>query len=166
HVVTGCKRRNPSSNSKGPQRKKNRGPERQLNKRGLPSSSNLNCHLNKKLRQSEESIQQREAGPYHLCPRNKVTKEASSRSSRGEMQDQGGTVRSRGERYKRSSPYNQSRHYRQQSKHQSKPEQEPRNGRSSRQSPRKVETPDNMIARRRTERQRVGGPHRLKSSLE
>ncbi|GFY64324.1 hypothetical protein TNIN_360831 [Trichonephila inaurata madagascariensis] len=54
------------------------------------------------------------------------------------MQAQGGPVRSRRERCKRPNPYNQSRHYRKQSKHQGrqKPKQEPRNERSSCQSPR------------------------------
>ncbi|GFT60754.1 hypothetical protein TNCV_3286681 [Trichonephila clavipes] len=56
HEATGFKRRNPSSRSVGPQRKRNRGPERQLNKRGLPSSSNSNCPLNKKIQQSEASF--------------------------------------------------------------------------------------------------------------
>ncbi|GFY77266.1 hypothetical protein TNIN_236191 [Trichonephila inaurata madagascariensis] len=58
HEVTGCKRRDPSSRSEGPQKKENRGPERQMNKI-------------------------RKTGLYHLCPRNRVTKEADSRSSEG-----------------------------------------------------------------------------------
>ncbi|GFY74276.1 hypothetical protein TNIN_475221, partial [Trichonephila inaurata madagascariensis] len=47
-----------------------------------------------------------------------------------------GPVRSRGELFKRPSPYNQSRHYRQESKYQcgQQPEQDPRKGRSSRHS--------------------------------
>ncbi|GFY65630.1 uncharacterized protein TNIN_223731 [Trichonephila inaurata madagascariensis] len=140
HEVTGCERRNPLQLSERPQRK-NRGPERQLNNRGLPSShtSNSNCPLNKKLRQSKESFQKRETGPYHLRSRNRVTKEKGFRSLGGKMQVQGGPFRSIGERFKKPSPYNQSRHYRQQSKHQGRhqPEQEPRNGRSSSQSLRK-----------------------------
>ncbi|GFY79508.1 hypothetical protein TNIN_251 [Trichonephila inaurata madagascariensis] len=107
HEVSGCKRRNPSSRSEGPQRKRNRGPERQLNKRGLPSSSNPKCPLNKKLRQSEVSLHQRETGLYHLRPRNKITKEAGSRTLRVEMQTQGGPFRSRGERFQKPSPYRQ-----------------------------------------------------------
>ncbi|GFS60852.1 hypothetical protein TNIN_83931 [Trichonephila inaurata madagascariensis] len=103
-----------------------------MNKRGLASSSNSNCPLNKKRQESKESLQKRETDPYHLRPRNRVTKEAGSRSSGGEMH-----VWSRVERFKKPSPYNQSRHYRQQFKHQGrqKPEQNPRNGRSSRHSP-------------------------------
>ncbi|GFV33774.1 hypothetical protein TNCV_4568891 [Trichonephila clavipes] len=60
-----------------------------------------------------------------------------SRPSGGEVQVQGGPVRSRGKGLKRPSPYNQSRHYRQQSKHQGcqKPGKDPRNGRSNRHSP-------------------------------
>ncbi|GFS28630.1 hypothetical protein TNIN_41611 [Trichonephila inaurata madagascariensis] len=37
----------------------------------------------------QEMVTQRETGPFHLRPRNKVTIEAGSRSSRGEMQAQG-----------------------------------------------------------------------------
>ncbi|GFX20697.1 hypothetical protein TNCV_77551 [Trichonephila clavipes] len=88
--VKECKRRNPSSRSEGPQRKKNRGPGRQMNKRGLPSSANSNWPLNKKRRESKESLQQRDTDPYHLRPRNRVTKEAGSRPSGGEVQVQGG----------------------------------------------------------------------------
>ncbi|GFY64746.1 uncharacterized protein TNIN_355801 [Trichonephila inaurata madagascariensis] len=85
-----------SIRSGGPLRK-NRGPKRQLKKRELPSSSNSNCLLNKKLRQSEATLQQRETIPYHLRLRNRVTKEAGNRSSGGKMEAQGGPVRSRGE---------------------------------------------------------------------
>ncbi|GFX82859.1 hypothetical protein TNCV_2958151 [Trichonephila clavipes] len=87
--------------------KKNRGLKKQMNKRGLPSSANSNWPLNKKLRECKESFQQRETGLYHIRPRNRVTKEAGSRPSGGEVQVQGGPVRSRGELFKRPSPYNQ-----------------------------------------------------------
>ncbi|GFT56098.1 transposable element Tcb2 transposase [Trichonephila clavipes] len=164
HELTGCKRRNSSSRSEGLQRKKNKGPERQLNKRGLPSSSNSNYPLNKKLRQSEASPPQRETGPYHLRPRNKVTKEAGYRSSRGEMRALGGPVRSRGGGCKRPNSYNQCGHYRQQSKQQGrqKQEQEPRNGGSSRQSPRQSQNS------RQQDRQETNGTPEIRrtASLE
>ncbi|GFT39772.1 hypothetical protein TNCV_4869411 [Trichonephila clavipes] len=41
-----------------------------MNKRELPSSANSYWPLNKKRRESKESLQQRETGPYHLRPRN------------------------------------------------------------------------------------------------
>ncbi|GFY77715.1 hypothetical protein TNIN_374551, partial [Trichonephila inaurata madagascariensis] len=84
-------------------------------------------------------LHQRETGPYNLRPRNKFTKESGSRSSRGEMQAQGGPVRSRGERFQKPRPYSQNRRFRQKAKHQGhqEPEQEPRNGRSIRQSQRR-----------------------------
>ncbi|GFY80180.1 hypothetical protein TNIN_251521 [Trichonephila inaurata madagascariensis] len=100
--VTGCKKRNPSSRSAGPERKRNRRPERKANKRSLASSSNSNWPLKKRLRESKESLQQGRTSPFHLRPRNKVTKEAVSRPSRGAVQ--GGPVRSRGELFRRSSP--------------------------------------------------------------
>ncbi|GFW38556.1 hypothetical protein TNCV_4149281 [Trichonephila clavipes] len=61
--VRGCKR-NPSSWSKGPQRERNRGQEREINKRKLPSSANSNWPLKKKRRESKESLQQRETGLF------------------------------------------------------------------------------------------------------
>ncbi|GFX77398.1 hypothetical protein TNCV_2955961 [Trichonephila clavipes] len=53
------------------------------------------------------------------------------------MQAQGGPDWSRGERFQKLSPYRQQsqRQYRQQSQRQGREKQEPRNGRSSRQSP-------------------------------
>ncbi|GFY37482.1 hypothetical protein TNIN_277001 [Trichonephila inaurata madagascariensis] len=77
--VTGCKRKTPSSRSGRPQRKRNKGPERQVYKRGVPSSINSNGPFRKKIRQAETSLQQREIGPYNLRPRDKVDKEAGSR---------------------------------------------------------------------------------------
>ncbi|GFY46344.1 hypothetical protein TNIN_269441 [Trichonephila inaurata madagascariensis] len=113
--MTRCKRRHPSSRSEGLQRTR---PDREMNKRKLSSSANSNWPLNKKLRESKESLQQGKTGSYHLRPRNKVTKEAGSSPSGGEVPVQRGSVQSRGELFKRPSPYNQSRHFRQQSKHQ------------------------------------------------
>ncbi|GFS59246.1 hypothetical protein TNIN_240621 [Trichonephila inaurata madagascariensis] len=99
------------------------------------ASFNSKGPLRKKIRQSEAPLQQRKTGLYNLRPRNKVNKESASRSSRGEMQAQGGPVRSRRQWFQKPSQY------RQKSKHQGRqePEQEPRNRRSSRQSPRRCQ---------------------------
>ncbi|GFY76169.1 hypothetical protein TNIN_498531 [Trichonephila inaurata madagascariensis] len=61
-----------------------------MNNRGLPSSANSSWPLNKKRLESKESLQRRETDPYHLRPRNRVTKEAGSKTSGGEVQVQGG----------------------------------------------------------------------------
>ncbi|GFY04174.1 hypothetical protein TNCV_1199521 [Trichonephila clavipes] len=143
HEVTGCKR-TPSSRSGGPQQKRNKGTERQLRNRGVPSSFHSKGPLGKKIRQFEASFQQRETGQYNLRPRNKVNKESRSRSSKGA---QGGPVRSRRERFQKSSQY------RHKSKHQGRqePEQEPRNRRSSHPSPRRCRNS------RQQERQEMSG---------
>ncbi|GFX14065.1 hypothetical protein TNCV_612701 [Trichonephila clavipes] len=134
--VTGCKRRNPSSRSEGPQRKRNKISDREINKRKLPSLATSNWPLPPKRRESKEPLQQGRTEPYHLRPRNRVTKEASSRPSRGEVQVQGGPVWFRGELFKRPSPYNHSRHSRQESKYQGQQQsqQNQKNGRSSHHS--------------------------------
>ncbi|GFU52078.1 hypothetical protein TNCV_3225001 [Trichonephila clavipes] len=140
------KRRNPSSRSEGPQRK-NKGPERQVYKRGLPSSSNSNGPFNKKLEQSEASIQQRETGPYHLRPRNRFIKEAGSRSSGVDNLDISTDTRV-------TSSWSRSRGT---DDPAVKVQDKVDNPKS---------TQDSKIARKRMEGQRVGGPQRLKSSLE
>ncbi|GFW47083.1 hypothetical protein TNCV_55361 [Trichonephila clavipes] len=85
--MTGYKRKTLTSRSGGPQRKRNKDPERQIYNRGVPSSANT--PFRKKIRQDETSLQQRDIGPYNLRPRVKVNKEDGFRSSKGEMQDQG-----------------------------------------------------------------------------
>ncbi|GFW39606.1 hypothetical protein TNCV_3187771 [Trichonephila clavipes] len=114
---------------------------------------------------SSGSLQQRKTGPYHLRPRNRNTTEAGFRSSGGEMQVEEGPVRCRGERFKKPSPYNQSRHYMLQFKHQGhqKPDQDPRNVRSS--CPGQSRESRHKIARRQMEGQRVGGPYHWKFLL-
>ncbi|GFY69167.1 hypothetical protein TNIN_455771 [Trichonephila inaurata madagascariensis] len=89
--VTGYKRKAHTSRSGGPQRKRNKGPERQVYKRGILSSVNSNTPSRKKIRQAEKTLQERDIGPYNLWPRIKVSKAAGSRSSRGETKgDQSG----------------------------------------------------------------------------
>ncbi|GFX30393.1 hypothetical protein TNCV_3460441 [Trichonephila clavipes] len=78
----------------------------------------------KKIWPAETSLQQREVGPYNLRPRVKVNKEAGSRSSRGEMQDEGGSIRSRGKRFQEPRPYSKNSSYRQESRRQSSQESE------------------------------------------
>ncbi|GFY37524.1 hypothetical protein TNIN_190191 [Trichonephila inaurata madagascariensis] len=75
-------------------------------------------------------------GQYNWRPRGE---KAVSRSSRGQMQDQGVPVRFRGRRFQESRPYNKDQRYKQQSTHQNRQEQEQemRRGRSSRQSSRR-----------------------------
>ncbi|GFS35931.1 hypothetical protein TNIN_100671 [Trichonephila inaurata madagascariensis] len=79
--------------------------------------------------------QELEICPYNLRPR--VKKEAESRSSREEMHDQEGPVRSRGSRFQEPRPYNKDPSYKQQSRRQSpqEKEQEPRSEQLSRQNP-------------------------------
>ncbi|GFV42117.1 hypothetical protein TNCV_3544441 [Trichonephila clavipes] len=64
HEVTECKRTTSSSRSGGTTTKTEQGPERQLNKRGAPSSFNSNGHFRNKIRQYETPLQLREISPY------------------------------------------------------------------------------------------------------
>ncbi|GFX03399.1 hypothetical protein TNCV_4634111 [Trichonephila clavipes] len=127
--VIGCKRRIPPSWSAGPERKKTRRPERETHKRGLSSSATSTRPLKKRFRESKESLQKRRASSCNLHPRSKVTKEDCSRPSGRAVQAQGGPVRYRREPFRRSIPYNQRGHSKQQGRQQ--PELSQRNGRSS-----------------------------------
>ncbi|GFY68742.1 hypothetical protein TNIN_24261 [Trichonephila inaurata madagascariensis] len=126
--VTRYKRSIPTSRSGGPQRKRSKGPERQVDKRRVSSSVNSYTPSRKKFWQAETTLQDRDIGPHNLWIR--VKKAAESRSSRGEMHDQGGPVRSRERKFQDPRPYNKNPSYRQQSRRQSRQEQEqePRSG--------------------------------------
>ncbi|GFT82496.1 hypothetical protein TNCV_4173401 [Trichonephila clavipes] len=107
----GYKRSIHTSRLGGPERKCEKGPVTQGDKRRLPSSSNYSTHSRKRFRQAEASIRELDIGRYNLWPRGK--KEAESRPSRGQMQDQGGPVRSKGRRFQESRPYNKDQRYKQ-----------------------------------------------------
>ncbi|GFY73276.1 hypothetical protein TNIN_228661 [Trichonephila inaurata madagascariensis] len=139
---------------------------------GSPKSSsktNSTWPLKERFRESKESLQQGRTNPYHLRPRNKVTKEAGSRPSEEESwkskRDQSGPA----ENYLRG----QARTIRVDTP-ASSPDNKVANSRSRVKVmedpviafPDKVDTPDSKIARRLMEVQRVGGPHHLKSILE
>ncbi|GFT43044.1 hypothetical protein TNCV_3768871 [Trichonephila clavipes] len=136
--VTGHKRSIHTSGSGGTLRKRSKGPVKQGNKRTLPSSAESSTRSRKGIRKAEALIQERDIGRYNLRPR--IQKAAESRSSRGEMRDQGGPVWSRGRRFQDPRPYiKKNPSYRQQTRRQSRQEQEQelRSGRSSRQCPRR-----------------------------
>ncbi|GFU24327.1 hypothetical protein TNCV_4330121 [Trichonephila clavipes] len=144
----GYKRSIHTSRSEGPERKRSKGSVRQGDKRRLLASANSSTHSRKRSRQAEASIQERDIGQYNL--RHRIRKEAESRPSRGEMQDQGGPVRSRGRRFQVPRPYNKDPSYKQQSRRQSCQGQEPKSRQSSRQSP-------HRRGARQQQRQEMGG---------
>ncbi|GFY58993.1 hypothetical protein TNIN_406521 [Trichonephila inaurata madagascariensis] len=75
-----------------PERKRGKRLVRQGDKRRLPSSAKTSNRSRKRFRQGEASIQERGISQYNLRSR----KNTESRSSRGEMQHQGGPVWPRG----------------------------------------------------------------------
>ncbi|GFY56604.1 hypothetical protein TNIN_237271 [Trichonephila inaurata madagascariensis] len=112
--MMGYKRSINTSRSGGPERKRSKGPIRQGDKRRLPASAHSSTH---------SSILVFYSFQYNLRPR--IKKAAESRPSRGEMQDQGGPVRSRGRRFQESRPYSKKNtNYKQQTRRQSRQEQE------------------------------------------
>ncbi|GFY64938.1 hypothetical protein TNIN_78791 [Trichonephila inaurata madagascariensis] len=107
--VMGYKRPIHTSRSGGPERKRGKGPHRQGDKRRLPSSANYSTHSRKRFRQAEALIEELDIGRYNL--RLRVKKEAESRPSRGQMQDQRGPVQTKGRRFQESRPYNKDQRY-------------------------------------------------------
>ncbi|GFY52846.1 hypothetical protein TNIN_438841 [Trichonephila inaurata madagascariensis] len=60
------KRSIPTSWSRGPERKRGKGPVTQVDKRRLTSSANSSNHSRKNFQQAEASIQERSIGQYNL----------------------------------------------------------------------------------------------------
>ncbi|GFY68595.1 hypothetical protein TNIN_483381 [Trichonephila inaurata madagascariensis] len=128
-----------------------------MNKRGLPFSTNSNYPLNKKRRESKDHFSKGKQALTTYVPEI-VTKEAGSKPSGGEVQVQGGPIRSRGELFKKPSPYRVDN-----------PNRSPNTRVASSQSRSrgtdnpavkvqdKVDSLDSKIIRRRMEVQRVGG---------